>query len=138
MTLHFGSVGTARENFKAILDAADAGRVVSVERNARRSAVLDAERLRAFFAATVAPDADIRFEDGAWTVALRGRPIAAEAGTYDDALAETVDALREYADDWNEHLAGAPNHEANWGLVQLVTYSTDEQLLEWLTGSGGE
>jgi hypothetical protein len=44
-------------------------------------------------------------------------------------------ALREYAEDWQDHLLHAANHRENWGLVQLITLSSDEQLREWLTGS---
>jgi hypothetical protein len=96
--------------------------------------VVDAERLRSFFIKTVPPNAEITHEDDAWVITMPGRPIAAEASTYDDALAETVEALREYAADWNERLLTAPNHENNWGLVQLISYSTNEQLRAWLTG----
>jgi hypothetical protein len=28
----------------------------------------------------------------------------------------------------------APNHRDNWGLVQLIGLSDDEQLREWLAG----
>ena len=132
-TLHYPSVSAARDNIKQILDAAERGQVVSVERNAHRSAVVDAARLQAFFSATVSPNAEIRQEDGAWVITMPGRPIAAEASSYKGALAEIIDALREYAADWNDHLLAAPNHQQNWGLVQLIAYSTDEQLRVWLT-----
>jgi hypothetical protein len=45
-----------------------------------------------------------------------------------------VAALREYAEDWPEHLLEAPNHKENWGLVQMISLSTDEQLRAWLVG----
>jgi hypothetical protein len=136
--LHYPSVTAARENIKLILDAAERGQVVSVERNAHRSAVVDAERLRAFFLATVPSNAQIVHEEGAWVITMPGRPIAAESTSYEGALNEIVDALREYAADWNERLFAAPNHEKNWGLVQLVSYSTDDQLRDWLTRAPGE
>lgn len=138
MTLHFPSVSAARDNIKQILDAAERGQVVSVERNAHRSAVVDAERLREFFLGTVSSHAEIVHEDGAWVITMPGRPIAAEAASYDVALTEMVDALREYAADWNDRLLTAPNHRQNWGLVQLISYSTDEQLRDWLTRAPGE
>ena len=56
-------------------------------------------------------------------------------GTFEEAITEMASALREYAEDWQDHLLHAPNHRANWGLVQLITLSSDEQLREWLTGS---
>lgn len=138
MSLHYPSVSAARDNIKHILDAAERGQVVSVERNAHRSAVVDAERLRTFFLGAVPSNAEIVHEDGAWVITMPGRPIAAEAASYDEALTETVDALREYAADWNERLLTAPNHQHNWGLVQLISYSTDEQLRDWLTRAPGE
>jgi hypothetical protein len=45
-----------------------------------------------------------------------------------------VEALREYAQDWQDRLLNAPNHRENWGLVQLVELSTDEELRTWLNG----
>jgi hypothetical protein len=138
MTLHYPSVSAARDNIKHILDAAERGQVVSVERNSHRSAVVDAERLRQFFLGSVAPDAEIVHEEGAWVITMPGRPIAAEAASYDEAITEMVDALREYAADWNDRLLSAPNHQQNWGLVQLISYSTDEQLRDWLLRAPGE
>ncbi len=46
-----------------------------------------------------------------------------------------IAALRENAADWQERLAEAPNHQGNWGLVQLVVLSDDDQLRDWLVGS---
>ncbi|WP_218189266.1 hypothetical protein [Tersicoccus phoenicis] len=42
-------------------------------------------------------------------------------------------ALRDYAEAWIDRLRTAPNHEQNWGLVQLITLSSDDQLASWLT-----
>ncbi len=130
--LHYPSVASARDNIKLILDAAERGQAVTIERSARRSAVVDAERLRDFFLATVPSMAEVVHEGGAWVITMPGRPIAAEAASYDEAIAELVDALREYAADWNDRLHSAPNHRDNWGLVQLISLSTDEQLRDWL------
>lgn len=43
-------------------------------------------------------------------------------------------ALREYAEDWIDHLKNAPNHAGHWPLVQLVRLSTDEKLRDWIRG----
>lgn len=75
-------------------------------------------------------------EDGGWSVFITGLPIAADGATLDDALTEMIDALREYAQDWQDHLLGAMNHRDNWGLVQLIGLSTDDELREWLAGQG--
>lgn len=43
-----------------------------------------------------------------------------------------VGALREYAEDWQDHLLDAPNHRENSGLVRLISLSDDDRLREWL------
>jgi hypothetical protein len=76
-----------------------------------------------------------RSEAEGWSVFIPGLPVAVDGPTFDEAIIEMVDALREYADDWQERLLDAPNHRENWGLVQLISLSDDEQLHEWLVGS---
>ena len=68
---------------------------------------------------------------------LPGLPLGASGGTFDEAVDEMVGALREYAEDWADHLSTVSNHRNNWGLVQLVSLSSDAQLSEWLTGCAG-
>lgn len=79
--------------------------------------------------AQVVPEAD------GWSVFLPGLPVAADGATFDEAIAEMIEALREYADDWQERLLDAPDHRENWGLVQLISLSDDAQLTDWLVGS---
>jgi hypothetical protein len=59
--------------------------------------------------------------------------VAADGATLAEAVGEMVDALREYAADWVDRLSTAPNHADNWGLVQLVVLSSDDELVEWLS-----
>ncbi|WP_232237683.1 hypothetical protein [Actinoalloteichus fjordicus] len=66
---------------------------------------------------------------------IPGLPVSADGASFDEAIAEMVDALREYAQDWQERLLAAPNHRDNWGLVQLISLSDDEQLRCWLVGA---
>jgi hypothetical protein len=68
-------------------------------------------------------------------VFIPGTPVAADGATFDEAIEEMIDALREYAEDWTDHLRLAPNHRDHWGLVQLVSLCDDGQLTEWLTGT---
>ncbi|MEO9248790.1 hypothetical protein ABDK96_13975 [Citricoccus nitrophenolicus] len=68
---------------------------------------------------------------------MDGWPFAAEGRTVGEAVAELIDSLREYADEWDSHYRHAANHAENWVLVQLVKFSTDDQLNEWLE-LGGE
>lgn len=133
---HYNSYTEARAHLKDLLDAAERGRVATVRRDAGRTALVDVERLRDVLAALITPRAQVVAEDGGWSVFLPGLPVAADGSTFEEAIDETVDALREYAEDWQERLLDAPNHRANWGLVQLVTLSSDDQLRDWLVGSG--
>jgi len=133
--VHYDSYTEARNKLKNLLDAAQNGQVATVRRDAATAVVLDAERLRYFLASVVPSQAKVVQEAGGWSVFIPGLPIAADGGTFEEAIAEMANALREYAEDWQDHLLYAPNHRGNWGLVQLISLSTDEQLREWLVGS---
>lgn len=67
---------------------------------------------------------------------MSGRPFVSEGATVDDALADLLESLREYAEDWDTRLQHAPNHQDNWALVQLVKLSSEEELLEWFERGG--
>ena len=134
--VHYNSYTEARNNLKNLLDAAENGQVATVRRDAATAVVLDAELLRHFLASVVPFRAQVVQEAGGWSVFIPGLPIAADGGTFEEAITEMADALREYAEDWQDHLLRAPNHRENWGLVQLISLSNDEQLREWLVGSG--
>jgi predicted RNase H-like HicB family nuclease len=94
---------------------------------------VDADRLR-YFLSKISPSATVVSEAGSWWIFIQGLPVSADGATLEEALDETVVALREYAEDWQDRLSAAPNHVDNWGLVQLVGLSTDAQLREWLGG----
>jgi predicted RNase H-like HicB family nuclease len=133
--VHYDSYTEARSNLKNLLDAAESGQVATVRRDSATTAVLDAARLRYFLASVVPSRAQVVQEAGGWSVYIPGLPVAADGTTFDEAVTEMVDALREYARDWQDHLLNAVNHRENWGLVQLISLSDDEQLREWLIGS---
>jgi predicted RNase H-like HicB family nuclease len=133
--VHYDSYTDARNNLKNLLDAAESGQVATVRRELATTAVLDAARLRHFLASVVPSRAQVVQEAGGWSVFIPGLPIAADGATFGDAITEMVEALREYAQDWQDRLLHAPNHRENWGLVQLISLSDDEQLREWLVGS---
>lgn len=130
--LHYDTVALARQNFKDLLDAAQAGIPSAVTRDRHQLAVVDGEQLREVLQRAQPSRAQASPEAEGWSITLPGLPIAADGDTFDDALADAVAALREYAEDWTDRLRIAPNHAGNWALVQLVTLSTDEQLQEWL------
>lgn len=96
--------------------------------------VMDGGDLRESLAGSIRAGTEVAVEQGVWVGALPGLPIAAEGDDLEDLTAELVQALREYADDWNNRLSHYVNHRQNRLLVQLVQLSTDEQLAEWLSG----
>jgi hypothetical protein len=134
--VHYDSYTEARTHLKDLLDAAERGCTATVRRESSMSAVVDAERLRHFLGAVSQVRAEVVAEAGGWSVFMPGLPIAADGVTFDEAIVEMVDALREYATDWQDRLREAPNHRENWGLVQLISLSSDEQLRDWLVGDG--
>jgi len=132
--VHYESYTSAREHLKDVLDHAENGQVVTVRRDSATAAVLDAERLRHFLSSVIPPCVKVVPEAEGWSAFIPGLPIAAAAATFEAAIADVADALREYAEDW-PRLQNAPNHREYWGLVQLVALSDDEQLRRWITGS---
>ena len=132
---HYDSVSEARAHLKDLLNAAESGRPATLSREGRRSAIVDADRLREILAVSRPSGALMAHEAGGWSIVLPGLPIAADGATVDEALDEMVEAMREYADDWTNRLLTAPNHARNWDLVQLIELSDDEQLRNWLVNS---
>lgn len=131
-TVNYGSAREAREHFKDLLDAADEGRPATVTRDTRRVAAVDADRL-VYFLIRLHPSGAQAVPDGdGWSIFLPGVPVAADGATIEAAVAEMIGALRDYAEAWTERLRLAPNHEDNWGLVQIITLASDEQLRNWL------
>jgi predicted RNase H-like HicB family nuclease len=130
--VEYRSAREAREHFKDILDAADDGRPATVTRDARRVAAVDADRLVHFLTRVRPSGAEVVAENDGWSLFIPGLPVAADGATLDEAVEEMIDALRDYAEEWADHLRLAPNHAENWGLVQMVALSSDEQLRDWL------
>ena len=130
--VHYDTVTEARAHFSALIDAAEAGVPATVRRDRLRAAVVDADRLRHFLVTVRPARAEVVAEAGGWSILLPGLPIAADGETFDQAIDEMVAALREYAEDWADHLRHASNHEKNWGLVQIIDLSSDEELRDWL------
>jgi hypothetical protein len=71
-------------------------------------------------------------ENDGWSIFIPGLPVAADGTTLDEATEAMIDGLRDYVEEWADHLRLAPNHAENWGLVQIVALSSDEQLRNWL------
>lgn len=133
---HFSSYTSARSNLRGVLDAARAGLVTTIVRDSERYVVLDAEVLREELSQFLPARAVVVVaEGGGWSAILPGVPVHGDAATFEEAIADLIQALREYAEDWNEDLHAAPNHRQHLGLVELVELSSDEQLRDWLLDS---
>lgn len=122
----------ARKSLKDILDAAENGAVVSIERGDRVSVVTDRDRLRDLLVRAVPSTARVVAEKDAWVIVIPQTPFAAEGQSLDAAVDDLIANLREYASEWADHFASAPNHVGNWALVQLVNLSSDDALRAWL------
>jgi predicted RNase H-like HicB family nuclease len=133
--VHFDSYTEARTHLKDLLDAAERGRVATVRRDLVTTAVVDVERMRHFLASLIPSHVQAVPEAGGWSVFIPGLPVAADGASFDEAIDEMIDALREYAQDWQDRLLDASNHRQNWGLVQLISFSADDQLRDWLVGA---
>jgi hypothetical protein len=124
----------ARDHFRTVLDDAKAGLMPRIgrERDHGRFVVLDGDLHRQDLAATIKANARVLAEGGGWAVVLPGLPVHGDGATFEEAIGDTIDALREYAADWDDHLRTAPNHAEHRQLVHLVQLSDDDQLREWL------
>lgn len=131
---HFDSFTEARSKLRCVLDAAHEGVVTTVTRDKERFVVLTADARGAELRRLLRSQAVVVHEDGGWAAFIPGVPVHGDAESFDDALNDLVAGLREYAEDWNDRLHAAPNHAQHRSLVELVEFSDDEQLREWLVG----
>jgi hypothetical protein len=132
----YDSMKNARDHFSQMLTTAEEGNVAVVSRQGKVSALLEVGRLRLLLAHIIHPhDPQAVRENGNWVVYLPGLPLAVEEPDLDTAIAALIEAMREYAADWQDHLHSALNHRDNTDFVQFVELSSDEQLREWLTAA---
>jgi predicted RNase H-like HicB family nuclease len=94
------------------------------------------ETLRAHLSSQRPSSAVVTADNGGWSAYLTELPFfTAHGDNHDEVINDLIDALREYAEDWNNHLHDAPNHKNHWSVVALIELSTDEQLKTWLLAS---
>ena len=98
--------------------------------------LVDRQRFVRYLMALNAGRVELVPDGESWMAVVADSPVAAEGDDAADAIDELIDALREYAEDWSARLRLASNHEQNWGLVQLVDHSSDDELRVWMLGSG--
>lgn len=131
-TRHFATYSDARAHLRDLLDTAHTGRLTTVDRDRDRFAVVDAAILRPQLARLLPSRAVVAAEGGGWSAFLAGVPVSGEGTSLDAAIGDLIDALRDYAADWNDHLLDAPNHRQHWALVTLVELSDDGELRHWI------
>lgn len=132
MTRHYSTTTEARGQFRALLDDAQAGRVVTVQRDSERFAVVDTARLLLRLMQARPALAVVVAEGGGWAAMLPGLPVHGEGASFEEAIVDVIQALREYAEDWNDHLLSTPNHRDNWDVAEIVELASDEELRVWL------
>jgi len=129
---HFASYTEARTHLRSVLDSARAGRVTTVQRDEERFAVVDAGRLVTTLMRLRPANAVVVAEGGGWSAVAPGLPVHGDGPTFDEAMDDLLEGLRDYADDWNARLLDAPNHRNNWDVVEIVQLASDDQLRAWL------
>jgi predicted RNase H-like HicB family nuclease len=129
---HFDSFTSARSNLRGVLDAAHEGLITTVVRENECFVVVVADSLRRELSRLLPSRAAVVAEGGGWSAVLPGVPVHGDAETFDEAIDDLIDALREYAEDWNTRLHRAPNHQHRRSIVELVELSDDAQLRDWL------
>ena len=135
IAMQFLTYSETRRRLREVLDAAEAGKAAGIERRGSRVALVERDRLHGLLADSWRlgrPEAVA--EAGGWSVFLPGTPIAADGADLDEAVEEFIDALREYAGDWEDRLRLAANHEHHWPLVLFVAMSSDAELSSWVRG----
>lgn len=133
--MQFLTYSKTGRRLREVLDAAEAGKAAGIESRGSRVALVERDRLHGLLADSWRlgrPDAVA--EAGGWSVFLPGTPIAADGADLDKAVEEFIAALREYAQDWEERLRLAPNHEHMWPLALFVSMSSDTEIANWVHG----
>lgn len=128
----YQGIGVARSNLKKVFDTAEQGKSVTLGRNGEVVIALPAELVRRHFEETIEAKVEVEVTKEATWLLCEKLPFHSEGKDFDSALDDMVLVLREYAEDWEDHLFSASNHADYWGLVQLIKLSTDEQLKTWL------
>jgi Antitoxin of toxin-antitoxin, RelE / RelB, TA system len=140
-TLCYPTLQEGRSHLSEVLDAAQDGLMVSMQRGrSRRDAregpvsVVKTSVLQGILEQIVAERVEAHYNeaDRLYTVAINGLPLAAEGEQLSDAVDELVEDIRFYHDDWVSSLRHAPNHEGNVPLIWLTQSMQDEELRDWL------
>jgi hypothetical protein len=135
--LSYAKITDARAHLKDIYDSAQRGVPSVVQREQDAPIVIvRADDFKRSLRALCAIEPQVRFTDSSVSMWLPGLPVSAEGTDFETAEAGFIAALRDYAELWAEDLSDYPNHADNWGLVNLVMLSSDEELRAHAFGEG--
>jgi hypothetical protein len=134
--LEYANISDARDNFKSIYDSASANVSAVVRRKDDEPVVVVNQKNFLEALRALCPlDPQVRFsEDGSVSMWLPGIPVSSQGSDFEVAGNGLIQALRDYSLTWVEDLRRYPNHENNWGLVNLVLLSSDHALFDHLFG----
>lgn len=133
--LSYQKIADARTHLKDIYDSAQAGVPAVVRRSSDPSvAVVRVDSLKRALRALCQVDPQVRFSENSVSMWLPGFPISAEAKDFDAAVDGFIAAMRDYAELWVDVLRRYSNHEQNWGLVNLILLSDDDELRRHIVG----
>jgi hypothetical protein len=134
--LEYANISDARDNFKSIYDSASANVSAVVRRKDDEPVVVVNQKNFLEALRALCPlDPQVRFsEDESVSMWLPGIPVSSQGSDFEAAGDGLIQALRDYSLTWVEDLRRYPNHEDNWGLVNLVLLSSDHALFDHLFG----
>lgn len=134
--LEYANISDARNNFKLIYDSASAHVSAVVRRKEDDPVVVvNHKNFLEALRALCPLNPEVRFsEDGSVSMWLPGIPVSSQGSNFEVAGNELIHALRDYSLTWVEDLKRYPNHENNWGLVNLVLLSSSQALYDHLFG----
>jgi hypothetical protein len=134
--LEYTNISDARDNFKSIYDSASANVSAVVRRKDDEPVVvINQKNFLEALRALCPLHPQVRFsEDGSVSMWLPGIPVSSQGSDFEVAGNGLIQALRDYSLTWVEDLRRYPNHEDNWGLVNLVLLSSDHALFDHLFG----
>ena len=132
---HYNSFTEARAHLKDLLDATAHDQIGTVRRDNELTVLVSGDRMRQLLRRSTPLKAEVHDEDGWWWAFIPDTPVSADGATFEEAITDLTDALREYAAAWDDHLGTAPNHRQHWSVVQLIKLSDDAQLREWILGT---
>lgn len=122
-------ISEAREKLASLYDESRQDGVAVITRGSERAvAMLPADRLVEALAALAPFAVEVSLADEGVSAWLTNAPVHSSGADLDEAAANLLVALRDYADLWDSELKSAPNHRDRWSLVHRVKLLDDAAL----------